>query len=337
MTLTSDPTDASKLYIALRQGEVLLKDGSAAPTTVLDISSQVDTTNEGGLLGLALHPSFGTGSEDRFYVHYTGPKQGGGLQTYLSELRMSDTSSENVLFSVEQPAANHDGGDIHFGPDGYLYLGLGDGGAANDLFNNGQDASTPLGAILRFDVENHPTPPTGNVNGGHEYVFHWGLRNPYRFGFDSLNGDLYIADVGQDSFEEISAVPGGTGPENFGWPIQEGSSCRSQPCATDVLVQPIAEYSHQGQDELSVVGGVVYRGSAIPGLQGRYLYSDFYIDQLEGKPIWSLVWTGSEVCDEHELEYSGSVPAGLVDIAEDAAGELYFVSLFNGAIYRLDP
>lgn len=336
MEMVGDPQDVARMFIIEREGRVLVKNGTADPTEVLDIRDKVNTSSEGGLLGIALHPNFGTGAERRFYLSYTD--DGSPLTSVVAEFSISENDpdvadpTENRLFTIDQPAANHDGGDLAFGPDGYLYAAFGDGGGGNDQFMNGQDPSTPLGAILRFDVENHPTAPPGN-HPSHQYVYHWGVRNPYRISFDRANGDLYFGDVGQDSWEEINGITAGSGRHNFGWNIMEGMHCRSgNDCDQTGLTLPLTEYSHQGQGDLSATGGVVYRGSKIPALYGRYLYADFFLAELQ-----TLVFTGSETCDEYPLGTSGESLGGVVAFGEDKDGEVYVVSLYNGNILRIDP
>ncbi|MEZ4372468.1 MAG: PQQ-dependent sugar dehydrogenase [Polyangiaceae bacterium] len=337
MEMIGDPQDATRMFIIERDGRVLVKNGGAAPKEVLDITDKVSASGEGGLLGIALHPHFGQSGERRFYVSYT--ESGSPLTSVIAEYQISANdpdvadTAENRLYTIDQPATNHDGGDLAFGSDGYLYAAFGDGGGGNDQYKNGQDPSTPLGAILRFDVENHPTPPPDN-HPSQEYVYHWGVRNPYRISFDRANGDLYFGDVGQDTWEEVNAVKADSGRHNFGWNIMEGMHCRGggMSCDQTGLTLPLTEYSHSGQGDLSVTGGVVYRGTKIPGLYGRYIYSDFFLAQLQ-----TLVFTGTETCDEYALTTGGESLGGVVAFGEDKDGEVYVVSLYNGNILRLDP
>ncbi len=331
MELVGHPSEPARWYVIERGGRVLSA-GQGAPTELLDVD--VSTQGEGGLLGLALHPQFGQGTERRFYLSYTEAR-GGGLRSVVAEYRLAQGAeqvegSERRLLEIDQPANNHNGGDLAFGPDGYLYAAFGDGGGGNDTFGHGQDPSTPLGAILRLDVDNHPTAPPGN-HPDHPYVYHYGVRNPYRISFDRGTGDLYFGDVGQDAWEEVNAVTHASGRHNFGWSIMEGTHCRSgNSCDQAGLTLPIAEYSHQGRGDLSVTGGVVYRGSALPELAGRYLYADFYLSEVE-----TLVFTGAEACDEATLELSGANLRGVVAFGEDAAGEVYVVGMMSGNIARI--
>ncbi|MBX3181035.1 MAG: PQQ-dependent sugar dehydrogenase [Polyangiaceae bacterium] len=337
MGLVGHPTHSHVWYVIERRGRVYVTTSS---TSVLILNIDVSTQGEGGLLGFALHPQFDQGDEKRFYVSYTESRGGGELRSVVSEYQLLGDDdeverSERRLLEIDQPATNHNGGGLAFGPDGYLYVAFGDGGGGNDTFGHGQDPSTPLGAILRLDVDNHPTAPPGN-HPDHPYVYHYGVRNPYRISFDRLTGDFYFGDVGQDAWEEVNAVTHASGRHNFGWSIMEGNHCRGggNGCDRAGLTLPIAEYSHEGQSALSVTGGVVYRGSTIPALVGRYLYADFYLDQLE-----SLVWTrtGTETCDAATLEVTGADLRGVVAFGEDADGEVYVVGMMSGNIARLVP
>jgi glucose/arabinose dehydrogenase len=237
------------------------------------------------------------------------------------------------LFTVAQPFANHNGGMLAFGPDGLLYVGLGDGGAAGDPQNNAQNLGVKLGKILRIDVDAYPTPPPGNTPGGDPDVLHWGLRNPWRFSFDRATGDLFIGDVGQNRFEEIDVAPSGSGGLNFGWRVMEASQCYQPPDACDRsgLVLPVAEYDHDVG--CSVTGGYVYRGAALPGLVGRYLYADYCSNR-----VFSFRWSDGAASDPIELTSDLDLDAGLQGITsfgEDAAGELYLTSQ-SGSVFRIE-
>ena len=263
------------LLVVERRGRILGIDGEVR----FDIDARVGSgSSEQGLLGLAFHPD----DPDRFYLDYTDT----GGDTTISEFRrvdgVLDAGTERVLLRVPQPAANHNGGNLAFGPDGMLYIGMGDGGAANDRFGNGQDPTTLLGSMLRIDPDApDPLAPSGNpfvasTVDGASAVWAYGLRNPWRFTFD---GELlYVADVGQNSIEEVSVVRvGDVGPGrplNFGWPILEGSDCfGGGGCDRSGLVEPVVEYSHA--DGCSITGGIVLHDPAIPELDGFYIYGDY--------------------------------------------------------------
>jgi glucose/arabinose dehydrogenase len=326
--LTAPAGDLSRLFIVEKTGGVrIVKDGTLLPDPFLDLSAQVSGGNEQGLLGLAFPPDYATSG--RFLVHYTDTEG----DTRLSVFQVSpnpdiaDESSEQVILTADQPFSNHNGGQIVYGPDGYLYFGLGDGGGSNDPGGRGQDLTELLGSILRLDVQSGTayTVPEDNPFVGQPdtrpEVWSYGLRNPWRFSFDRANGDLYIADVGQNELEELdiaSSASGGGRGINYGWSIMEGSQCLGGgQCDQSGLVLPAFEYNHsQG---CSITGGYVYRGSALPALQGLYFYGDF----CQGW-VHSLRYTAgtvSEVTDWPALRAASS----LTSFGEDAAGELYVI------------
>ena len=284
----------------------LIKDGSLLPTPFLDLSGRISAGGEQGLLGLAFYPDYATNG--RFVVHYTDPAG----DTHLSIFHVSadpdvaDPASELVILTADQPYANHNGGQMLFGPDGLLYLGLGDGGAANDPEGRGQNLSDLLGSILRVDVQSGTsyTVPADNPfvgqAGVQPEVWSYGLRNPWRFTFDRVTGDLYIADVGQEHYEEVDVAPGGANPgkgTNFGWNIMEGAHCLGGgQCDQTGLTLPTFEYAHdQG---CSITGGYVYRGNAIPALQGLYFFGDY----CQGW-VRSIRYTGGSGHRAHRLAY----------------------------------
>ncbi len=283
------------LLVNERGGRVIAVDpGTGETAVVVDISDRVQGGGEQGLLGLALHPDWP--EVPRAFVHYSDRATGG--DTVVSELAAEpgstdapptmDPASEQVLLRVEQPFPNHNGGQLAFGPDGFLYLGLGDGGAANDPFGHGQDTSTLLGSILRLDIG---TPgaasapddnPYASGEGGAPEIFLYGLRNPWRFSFDRDTGLLWIADVGQNAFEEVNRIdPATQGGANLGWNVMEAAHCFSDAsCSPEGLVLPLAEY---GRDlGCSVTGGYVYRGEAIPDLRGWYVFGDYCTGRIFG-------------------------------------------------------
>ena len=317
MQLVADPGDRGRFYVVEQEGTIrVVEDGAARPKPFLDISEDVKSGGEQGLLALALHPEFPR--DPRFFVHYSDPAG----DTRVDEFRLGATGPSLVreLLAVDQPYANHNGGQLAFGPDGLLYLGLGDGGDAFDPEERSQDMDTFLGKLLRLDVDADEEAWEIVANG---------LRNPWRFSFDRTTGDLYVGDVGQDRWEEIDFVPAETrGLLNFGWDVYEGDD---QVEDGDLqgggeLVSPIAVYAHDVG--CSVTGGFVYRGTAVPGLRGRYLYGDYC-----SGTVWSLRVENGDAADVRRERIS--VPQ-LTSFGEDADGELYLVSQAGG-VYRLAP
>ena len=333
---------SNRLFVVEQSGRIkVIQSGSVLPTPFLDITGLVYYGGERGLLGLAFHPNYE--SNGYFYVDYTDLSGNTVIARYSvsGDPNRADASSAFTLLTVGQPYSNHNGGQLLFGPrDGYLYIGMGDGGSGGDPLNSGQDVNTLLGAMLRIDVDGgtpYAIPPDNPYVGkpGRDEIWAIGLRNPWRFSFDRVTGDLYIGDVGQNLWEEISYqawnTPGGV---NFGWRCREGTHMysTSSPCNDPVLLaslaDPIAEYSHT--EGRSVSGGFVYRGSLYPGLTGRYFYADY----VDGK-IWSLYKTGSNPdtwsVPELELDTSLNISA----FGEDEQGELYVVDRSGGTIRRL--
>jgi glucose/arabinose dehydrogenase len=241
-----------------------------------------------------------------------------------------DPSSKALILSVDQPETNHNGGCLAFGPDGFLYIGLGDGGGSGDPYNNGQDTTTLPGSILRINVDGKDpyVIPAGNVFAGSRTdrpeIYAWGLRNPWRFSFDRINGDLWAGDVGQGDWEEIDTIVNGG---NYGWNILEGNHCYpSGPCDDTLLIPPFFEYSHD-QGDRSITGGYVYRGSGLPSLEGMYIFGDY----ISGR-IWAVDISGST---EGRILLSDT-SLRIVSFAEDRAGELYVVDL-GGSLHRIVP
>jgi glucose/arabinose dehydrogenase len=323
------------LLVNEQVGRVIAVDPGSGETEVsLDITDRVlSAGGEQGLLGLALHPEWP--DDPRAYVHYSG-RNGGG--TVLAEFRVTDdvlpptfdANTERVLLTVDQPFSNHNGGQLAFGPDGYLYLGLGDGGSGGDPNGNGQNPGALLGKILRIDVEGDPYAiPPGNPyadGGGAPEAFVTGLRNPWRFSFDRATGLLWIGDVGQNAVEEIDRVdPVAEGGANLGWNVMEGSQCFAEPsCSARGLTLPIAEY---GRDlGCSVTGGYVYRGEAIPDLRGWYLFSDYCSGILFGVRSDAEGVIGPSILLEMAIRAS--------TFGEGPDGELYVADV-SGSIYRI--
>jgi glucose/arabinose dehydrogenase len=318
---------SGRLFILEQSGRILLfQGGEILSTPFLDITGQVGSSgNEQGLLGLAFHPDYP--ENGLFFVNYTDR----GGDTRIARFNVSDDPniadpvSETLLLAVPQPYSNHNGGVLAFGPDGYLYAGLGDGGSQGDPSGNAQNTDTVLGKILRLDVDSgalYSIPP-GNSFGNE--VWAYGLRNPWRFSFDRLTSDLYIGDVGQGTWEEIDFLPAGSnGGANFGWNMMEGNhpyKGSEQPG----LIPPVAEYSHS-EGGCSVTGGYVYRGQDLPEWQGIYLYGD-YCTGL----IWGLI--RSENGWQSKLLFDTDF--SISSFGVDEAGELYITDL-QGAIHRLE-
>ena len=288
-----------------------------------------------GLLGLSFHPGYS--QNRRFFVNYNRTT-GGQLQTVIAEYvasasdgNQADPASERILFTVDQPFPNHKGGQLAFGPDGFLYIGLGDGGSGGDPFGNGQSLQTLLGKMLRIDVDRTdpglqyaiPADNPFAAGGGRAEIWAYGLRNPWRFSFESGTGRLFCADVGQDSFEEVDLLQKGG---NFGWNTMEGLHCfnPSSGCNMTGLILPIAEYSHSEGE--AVIGGYVYRGTAIPSLVGTYILGDFISGTIWGlKQTTSGTWTRSQLL---------STQRNISSFGQDAAGEVYVVD-YAGNVLRL--
>ena len=329
-TFVANAGDGSgRLFVVEQAGTIR----TTAGELFLDIRERVnDSGNEQGLLGLAFAPDFGASGV--FYVNYTATNDDSVTSRFrlASAGQTGDPQSEEILLRIEDPAANHNGGMLAFGPDGYLYIGLGDGGAANDQFENGQNPETLWGALLRIDVSGASgyTIPADNPfspGEGRPEIWSLGLRNPWRFSFDRASGDLYIGDVGQNRFEwvhyQAAAEPGG---RNYGWPIVEGSTClRGSACDTTGLTLPVAEYAH-AEGGCSVVGGYVYRGERYPSLAGTYLFADYCL----GK-IWTLQRDGAGWTTTERLDTPLLIPA----FGEDEAGEIYVADQNDGTIYHL--
>jgi glucose/arabinose dehydrogenase len=318
---------SGRLFIVEKPGRIrIFKNGQLLETPFLDITDRVGSSgNEQGLLSLAFHPHYA--ENGRFFVNYTDNNGNTVIARFQASADFSDPNSEVDLLHVNQPFPNHNGGAVVFGPDGYLYLGLGDGGSQGDPSRNGQNLKTLLGKILRIDVD-HGDPysiPSDNpfaASGGSPEVWAYGLRNPWRFSFDKATSDLFIGDVGQDKWEEIDYyLHGAPGGANFGWSILEGTHPYNG-SAQPGLVMPVAEYGHdQG---CAVTGGYVYRGS-MPEWQGIYLYGDY----CKGR-IWGLI--KSESGFKSQVLFDAAVT--ITSFGQDESGEVYLAS-DNGNVYVL--
>jgi len=311
------PGQKNALYVVEQIGDIKVAvNGKLRARRFLDIRSQVTAGGEQGLLSVAFHPKYA--KNHKFYVDYTDTNGDTRVVEYRSVGYVAVKRLRQLLF-VKQPYANHNGGQLQFGPDGRLYVGMGDGGSGGDPQNNAQNLSSRLGKLLSIDV--NARKPAVQIAG-------YGLRNPWRFMFDKPTGDLYIADVGQNAWEEVDYTPRvSPGLENYGWRVYEGTSRYTpgqEPNSIGHLVMPVTTYSHS--DGCSITGGYVYHGSAVPALQGRYIYGDY----CSGK-VWTLqIENGKAVGVRQEAINVKS----LSSFGLDATGELYAVSL-AGTVYRV--
>lgn len=323
----TDAGDGSgRLFITLQEGRVLVYDGAALlPDPFLDISDLVSFGGEQGLFSIAFHPNYL--ANGLFYVNYTNLAGNTVVSRYhvSPDPNVADRASVSVLLTVDQPFGNHNGGQLQFGADGYLYIGMGDGGSGGDPLGAGQDLTTLLGKMLRIDVDGPapygipPDNPFVSNPGGRDEIWALGLRNPWRFSFDSLTGDLFIGDVGQSAREEINYQPAGApGGRNYGWNLMEGRLCFDPPsnCNDGSLTLPVIEYSHA--TGCSVTGGYRYRGSAIPVLKGAYLFADFCTGQVWGADRQGGATRVVELFD---------APFPISSFGQDESGELYILSL----------
>ncbi len=340
--LTASWDGRGRIFVVEQEGRILVIERNPAKqqtisNVFLDIRKRVlSLGNEEGLLSMAFHPQYL--NNGIFFVNYTAafPRR-----TVISRFRVDPQNSNQALknseiriLEIKQPYSNHNGGQIAFGPDGYLYIGMGDGGAAGDPLGHGQNLRTLHGAILRIDInyesdETKYAVPEDNPFVGRQKIlpeiWAYGLRNPWRFSFDRLTGELYTGDVGQNRFEEIDLIEKG---KNYGWNIMEGAHCYAPPsgCSQRGLQRPLVEYDHS--EGYSVTGGFVYRGKAIPSLQGRYLYGDFG----SGK-IWGLIQKNGRLQDQRLLM---NTTINISSFGEDERGEVYVVGL-KGNIFQIVP
>jgi len=328
----------SRLFVLERAGTIQLLDasGTANATPFLDISSLVSTSGEGGLVGLAFHPDYQTNGF--FFIQYTNNNGDSQIVRYSvsgSNPDVADPSSALPILLIEQPFPTHNGSTLTFGPDGFLFIGSGDGGSGGDPGDRAQDLSELLGKILRIDIDNssgglnYSIPgdnPFVNVSGVREEIWAYGLRNPWKFSIEEINNDIWIADVGQGEVEEINRQNVSDGGLNYGWRCYEGS----EPFNTDdcpdpgTLIFPFHEYSSgPGSSECSVSGGIVYRGTEFNGFQGLYFYADFCSGLI-----------GSIDSDGNVIEH-GNFSSGLVGFGEDLDKNLYVISISQGSIFKI--
>lgn len=325
---------SNRLFVLGQQGRIwVIENGVVLAEAFLDIRGRVNSqSNEQGLLGLAFHTDFE--NNGFFYVNYTDDTPATIISRFfiVADSKFADPNSEKILLSIKQPYSNHNGGHIEFGPDGYLYIGMGDGGSAGDPQNNAQSSDTLLGAILRIDVDGgdlYAIPPDNPfVNGGgRPEIWLTGLRNPWRFSFDSATGDLFIGDVGQNTWEEIDYLSGeSSGGGNFGWNYYEGNHLYEGPAPANLsLIAPIAEYDH-GNSRCSITGGLVYRGRQMPELRGVYFYGDFCSGE-----IFALVRDDD---GQWRSEVVYNLALLITSFGSDESGEIYVLDR-NGGLYNL--
>ena len=335
------PNDGSNRLFVVEQGGTIkiLQNGTLLPQPFLDISNKIIVQGEMGLLGITFHPGYSTNR--KFYVNYVR-NMAGQFQSVIAEYQASatdpnhsDPATERILLTVDQVSnfTNHKAGQLAFGPDGFLYFGLGDGGSGGDPFGHGQNTQILLGKMMRIDVNStspgrqYAIPPDNPfaAGGGLPEIYAFGFRNPWRFSFDLPSGRLFVADVGQDSFEEIDIVQKGS---NYGWNIMEGDHCFNPPsgCNMAGLTLPITEISHPEGE--AVIGGFVYHGQAIPGLDGMYVFGD-----LNGK-IWTLTENTANTFTRSQLMDAGF---NISSFGRDPAGELYVVDISAGRVLKIVP
>ena len=332
------PDGSDRLFVVEQEGYIYVFDNDVFvtdKTIFLDIRDRVVFQGERGLLGLAFHPDYE--NNGYFFVNYTAP---GPLRTVVSRFQVTaddpdvgDESSEHIIIEINQPFTNHNGGQIVFGPDGYLYIGMGDGGWGGDPYNNSQNLTNLLGAILRIDVDTVSStlnygipidnPFAADTLGYRDEIYAYGLRNPWRFSFDSSTNTCWISDVGQDLYEEIDILEYGG---NYGWNIMEGFNCYNPPsgCDTTGLILPIYTYDHNIGE--SITGGFVYRGTLVPDIYGKYIFADF-----EYGDVWSLEYDGDNAPEVSTLGDLG--PYSVTSFGVDQQNELYICS-FDGQIYK---
>ncbi len=328
------PAGDARIFVVEQGGTIrILRSGDLLPVPFLDIGDRISSGGERGLLSLAFHPRFDDNGV--FFINFTDAAGDTRVERWTvgPDPDVADAASARLVLAVDQPFANHNGGHLRFGPDGFLYVGMGDGGSGGDPGGNGQNRETLLGAILRLDVDAgdpYAIPP-GNPFAGHPSfrpeIWAWGVRNPWRIAFDAPSGLLYVADVGQNRREEIDVVPADAGGLNFGWNIMEGSDCYgAADCDRTDLVLPVAEYDHS--IGCSVTGGEVYRGTGIPAIRGLYFYADYCSGWLR-----SFRFDGATAVEHAEWDVGRL--GNVVSFGTDGAGELYIVS--RDGVFRFDP
>lgn len=338
--LLTAPAGDSRQFIVERPGRIrVLANGSLLAKPLLDLSAQTTTDGERGLLSMAFHPEFA--SNGRFYVYYTDRNGNIAIDRFAlsANPNVADPQSQTRVLSIAHPTySNHNGGLLAFGPDGYLYIGTGDGGGGGDPNRNAQNPESMLGKLLRLDVDISlptaykvpPDNPYAGQSGKRGEIWALGLRNPWRFAFDGTGRQLYIADVGQGAREEVDVAAIAASGNNYGWPVMEGSVCyNAASCASAGLVAPAFEYLHDsaGANGCSITGGYVYRGAALPELAGRYFYSDYCKGFLK-----SFLYSGGRVSEQRDWGI-GNV-GNVLSFGQDAQGELYLLT-GGGKVYKI--
>jgi glucose/arabinose dehydrogenase len=331
--LTAPAADMNRLFIVEQEGRIrIVRNGQLLDTAFLDITGSVGAGGERGLLGLAFHPSYATNGY--FYVDYTDTNGDTRIERYTVSVNpdVADTASRKPILFIAQPYANHNGGLVLFGPDGKLYIGMGDGGSGGDPQNRAQNRDSLLGKLLRIDVDAgdpYAVPPDNPfaAGGGRGEIWALGLRNPWRFSFDTVADFLYIADVGQNAWEEVDVAPASQGGLNYGWRIMEGAHCyRPSSCSSTGLVLPALEYRN-GADGCSVIGGFVYRGTRSPSLAGQYFFADLC-------QAWVRSFKYANGAVTERTLWNLNVGLGnVLSFGGDAAGELYVLT--GGSVYRI--
>ncbi|MFH1194355.1 MAG: PQQ-dependent sugar dehydrogenase [bacterium] len=336
--IQSSPDESNRIFIVEQEGRIKVFENLPGVNSVaefLDLTDKVLYGGEQGLLGLAFHPEFSINGY--FYIDYTtdNPRRTviSRFKVKLNNPNEADPESESVLLEIDQPYSNHNGGQIAFGPDGYLYISMGDGGSGGDPENRAQNLSSLLGKILRIDVDNSsdgekyaiPTdnPFAGNTNNYMQEIFAYGLRNVWRFSFDHFTGELWAADVGQDVWEEIDIIKNG---KNYGWRMMEGFHCYnpSSDCEQPGLELPVWEYEHNSSGGYSITGGYLYRGAAASEIYDKYIYGDF----VSGR-IWALAKDGTNYINELLFETNRAIST----FGNDRYNNLYFADYNSGNIY----
>lgn len=326
------PAGDSRLFVVEQRGTIrVVKNGQLLGTPFLDVRP-IASGGERGLLSVAFHPGYATNGY--FYVNYTDVGGNTRIERYHADpvSDVADAASAKLILAVDQPFGNHNGGQVLFGPDGMLYIGMGDGGSGGDPQGHGQNRGTLLGALLRIDVDGgdpYRIPadnPYVNQPPFRGEVWAWGLRNPWRSAFDAASGMIYIADVGQSVWEEVNIRPAAEAGVNYGWNLMEGRHCyNASSCNQSGLTLPVFEYNHS--EGCSITGGFVYRGSAIPALQGHYFYADYCRGQVRSFKFASGIVSAQKSWDFGDIE-------SVLSFGEDSVGELYVLSS-NGTVYRL--
>ena len=355
LLVTFAPGDPTRLFVVEQPGTIrIIEDGEVVEEPFLDLTASVrNINNEQGLLGLAFHPDYA--ENGKFYVYYTARASvdgAGGVERgdiVVSEFSVSaapnvaEIDSERMLLTQTHPERNHNGGMLAFGPDGFLYIGLGDGGGSNDPDENGQNTQTWLGKLLRIDVDASDAGEYGIPDGNMESpalpeIYHYGLRNPWRYSFDGCQGDLYLGDVGQNDWEELNVVPHGAAHLNFGWNVCEGSHVRggTAACENMEFAAPIADYG-RGVG-ICITGGYVYRGSLIPALRGTYFYADY-----ASGAFFAFEYVGGEMTNVRELTEELDTSSGAISsFGQDYFGEVYLTRRGaadepTGVVQRIEP